>query len=357
MPIPTHNSQQREQSQYLPYLDGWRGIAIILVLFGHFSAYHGLGEIGVTVFFVLSGTLMSRILFVDKTPLSVFYRRRIARIVPVLWLYLAVVFASGWAALHWFSGDELISASLFLRTYWPDDSIFRAQLPIHHLWSLNVEEHCYIFLSIISLFAVTFGNRSITLALIFSSALCLLFFVFYKYFPPRSQSPFYLRTEVAAFPLLLSCALFVLLRTVKLQVPSWAPWVSFICAFTIAGLSNSVLLTFVGLSFFLAISVNTLYTAPGWVIRILSLPPLRWFGICSYSIYIWQQPFYFLRRYTDWEYANLAGVVAAVVVASCSYYLFENPMRMWLSGRKNPPLAPTTESWADKEDFQRAEVH
>ena len=65
----------------LPYLDGWRGLAIVLVLQSHFGLGGG-GRLGVALFFALSGYLMGGLLFVRKPPLRQFWRRRVARIVP-----------------------------------------------------------------------------------------------------------------------------------------------------------------------------------------------------------------------------------------------------------------------------------
>ncbi|OIR07134.1 O-acetyltransferase OatA [mine drainage metagenome] len=312
---------------HLPYLDGWRGIAILCVLLGHFSPYEEMGGIGVTVFFVLSGILMSQILFVDQMPLRLFYRRRLARIVPVFWLYIIVVFTVGALALNHFSTEELISSALFLRTYFPDSDIFHAAIPIHHLWSLNVEEHSYLFLSLLGLVALRFGERQARIVLSVSSLLCLVTFAYYKFHPPAAHSAFYLRTEVAAFPLLLSSALFMWFRRWPLAIPVYLPVASFLAAFALVAWSPSVFLGFVGISVLLALSVNTLHAAPVPVLEFLSGRILRWFGVCSYSIYIWQQPFFFLRRYSSWEYASLAGCIAALVLASASFYLFENPVR------------------------------
>ncbi|HUX27650.1 MAG TPA: acyltransferase [Terracidiphilus sp.] len=315
---------------HLPYLDGWRGIAILCVLLGHFSPYEEMGGIGVSIFFVLSGILMSQILFIDQMPLRLFYRRRLARIIPVFWLYIIVVFTVGTLALNYFSTDELLSSALFLRTYFPDSDIFHAAIPIHHLWSLNVEEHSYLFLSAISLVALRCGERQARIVLSVSSMLCLVAFAYYKFHPPAAHSAFYLRTEVAAFPLLLSSALFLWLRRWPVTAPPYLPVAALLAAFAVVEWSPSVFLSFLGISILLAVSVNTLHAAPTLVLEFLSGRILRWFGICSYSIYIWQQPFFFLRRYSSWEYASLAGCIAALVVASASFYLFENPVRKWL---------------------------
>jgi peptidoglycan/LPS O-acetylase OafA/YrhL len=74
--------------QHLDYLDGWRGLAITLLLMGHF---HPIPEInfsaaGVNLFFVLSGLLMSKLLFVKAVPIPTFYQRRISRILPAFFV-------------------------------------------------------------------------------------------------------------------------------------------------------------------------------------------------------------------------------------------------------------------------------
>jgi peptidoglycan/LPS O-acetylase OafA/YrhL len=94
------------------------------------------------------------------------------------------------------------------------------------------------------------------------------------------------------------------------------------------------LISFFCISALLAVSMNTLNMAPSWVLKALSNSILRWFGVCSYSIYIWQQVFYFLGRYArDYEYYRVLAVILTLLVASCSFYFFERPLRKWLVGR------------------------
>jgi len=227
---------------------------------------------------------------------------------------------------------EFASTALLLRTYFPETGIFQSYLPLGHIWSLNVEEHSYILLSLFSLAATRFGERSARIALTVSSALCLVFFVFYKYYPPAAQSAFYLRTEVAAFPLLLSCTIFLWHNKFPIPIASAVPLLSLLGAIVLAAASTSFVLSFLGVSILLAISVNTLSFAPSWVLTALSNPILRWFGICSYSMYLWQQLFYFLgtRRFDDY---GIISPLLVLLVASCSFYFFEQPMRARLSGR------------------------
>lgn len=326
---------------HVPYLDGWRGMAIICVLIAHFATLGQLGGFGVSIFFVLSGVLMSRILFIEKMPLGTFYRRRAARILPVFFLYVLVVFGGGWFFLNTFNLVEMVSTLVFLRTYFPDPPIFQSAIPIAHIWSLNVEEHCYVLLSVVSLLAIRYGAVAIRIVLATGAVLCLFFFFFYKYHPPASHALFTLRSEVAAFPLLLSCALFMWFQKYPRDVPAVVPVVSFAIALLVAIFSRSVFLSFFLVSVFLAISVNTLHSAPAWVLKKLSNPVITWFGTCSYSIYLWQQLFYFGAPYAKgWDYYGVFSLVSTLLVASVSFYFFENPVRKWLAGTSRGRLRP-----------------
>ena len=147
--------------RHIDYLDGWRGLAIALVLQAHFFTLPGFksGRFGVDVFFVLSGFLMSRILFVKRVPLAIFYKRRISRILPAFLLYVAVVYGAAYA-LNRTKKDNVLWTITFLRTYLPANSdAFNADIPISQLWSLNVEEHCYVFLSLVTLIVPLRGRE------------------------------------------------------------------------------------------------------------------------------------------------------------------------------------------------------
>src|SRR5438128_1856391 len=143
-------------SPNIPVLDSWRGIAVTLLLLGHFCPlrYVECGSLGVEFFFVLSGFLMGRILFVRQTPLTRFYSARIARIFPAAYLYLSCVVGYIWYST---SGTEpglaaLASTSLFYMNYLagsgPTEELQRLA---GHFWSLCVEEHTYIVLSAFAL--------------------------------------------------------------------------------------------------------------------------------------------------------------------------------------------------------------
>src|SRR6516225_1339326 len=85
---------KEETGRHLDHLDGWRGIAVLLVVFGHFwgdeHIWSGLSSSGVELFFVLSGRLMAEILFVRHSELPTFFVRRISRIFPALAAYVLI---------------------------------------------------------------------------------------------------------------------------------------------------------------------------------------------------------------------------------------------------------------------------
>jgi len=311
------------------YLDGWRGIAIALVLHEHFIGPPGWlisGRFGVDVFFCLSGMLMSNILFVRGVPLSTFYKRRASRILPVFFLFVLVSHAIAWWVDWPFSWVEFVSTVLFLRTYIPDSpDIWHSSLPIGHLWSLNAEEHCYIFLSLLTLLPVLKQWRGAVL--IAAGILSIAIHIAYIKLPGLAPKSGVLGTEVVASHLLLSAGYFLLRHRLAHLVKPWMPVVTFVatayCYTTFAPWWSAMLIS----PFLLAFTVNHLSETPALVRSSLAHPAIRLLGIWSYSIYIWQQPFYSYRTY----FPPGGALLAAMLVSLASFYLFENPLRAWLN--------------------------
>jgi len=159
--------------------DGWRGIAILLVLIGHFTYTQWVWEerLGVDVFFVLSGMLMSNILFVNRLGLRDFYIRRFSRVVPTLIVFLCASFALSVLLKYEFKITGFIASLFFIRTYFPvEPDYFLTSLPTGHLWSLNVEEHSYIIMSIMSLILIARGKISLVLFIIFLVSVAINFY-------------------------------------------------------------------------------------------------------------------------------------------------------------------------------------
>lgn len=313
------------------YLDGFRGIAILMVLFAHFHGFiYNIGHMGVELFFVLSGLLMGRILFIDKVPLRVFYRNRIARIFPVLYLYILVLSWLAWRYHYGVNAGDLLYSALFLRTYFGGTSIWEGgNLPLSHLWSLNVEEHCYILLSVVSVLALARSRRAAGMALLLLSLMCIGFFRLYEFHPPQSPSPVFLRTECAGFSIFISATLLIWLQRLQPKVPSFVPPAALAAGLLIGAFARYGLFLYVISPLLLAVAVNTLEHAPRWMHSALGNKVLAWFGVCSYSIYIWQQLFFFLIERHDVP-IRLMGLGMALGIGTLSYYFYERPLRRWI---------------------------
>ena len=152
-------SPQARQSKYRPDIDGMRAIAVLAVVIFHAfpSRFRG-GFIGVDVFFVISGYLISTILFSDfeggTFHLLDFYVRRINRIFPALCLVLSASLIFGWFALLSYEyehlGKHVASGASFVSnfTLWSESGYFDSSAeskPLLHLWSLGIEEQFYLF--------------------------------------------------------------------------------------------------------------------------------------------------------------------------------------------------------------------
>lgn len=310
-----------ENRTHYPHLDGWRGLAIVAVLIAHFFPNPWeIGIFGVDLFFVLSGLLMSRILFEQKMPIATFYKRRASRILPVFWLYLAVVIpVSIWVGLPVVSAD-IWATPLFLRTYFTPD-IWNAAPPIGHIWSLNVEEHSYIVLSLVAVFAMT-RSAWVTIGLGFGTVVA-----YYALARWDSGNLFFLRSEAAATPLLLSAGY----RQIRLaSVPKWTPLAAVALAmpsygdFEIHWIYQNALSPIL-----LAFAVNHIGQTYSPVLKALSARPLVLMGIWSYSVYLWHAPF----SHNAYWIGVLPAFIMAMAVGLTSYYFFEQPVRKWINAR------------------------
>jgi peptidoglycan/LPS O-acetylase OafA/YrhL len=315
---------------HLAYLDGWRGLAIGFLLVGHFYPVPGInfGAVGVNLFFVLSGFLMGQLLFVKKVPIPTFYKRRISRIIPAHVFFIFAVSCFYIASGHPISWHEIFAALFFVNNYinpGPGNEV----MPFGHIWSLSVEEHSYIALSLIAIAArLNWINARTAIA----CAVALFSALGFCYWSTYSGKVLYfkwLHSEVSAYGIFVSSLLLLVLTLNKFRLHSLA--FAVLLGFGILmhwwSVPNPIRTT-LGVGVF-ALAVNALPNASVLVQRILSFKPLRLFGLWSFSIYLWQQPFYFAAK--SGSIPTYLALALAIFFGIASFYLLENPARSYLN--------------------------
>lgn len=325
-------SHGKSELTRVDYLDGWRGLAIIFVLQSHFFVIPEIntGDLGVDIFFVLSGFLMSRILFVKRVPLSTFYKRRISRILPVFVLFILTIYGIAYVINrnHAELGNIFYTLT-FLRTYLPETpNLWHTGLPIGHLWSLNVEEHSYVFLSLLTLLAWLKGREGI--ALIMAGTMTILIHLMYIRMPEIAPHTMDIRTETVACFILLSAGYYLIRETFVPYVQSWMPVCTFILAVACYTVYAPWWAPIILSPYLLAFTVNHLSEIPRFLQSALSTAPIRLMGIWSYSIYLWQHPVFKNKEYFGTGY-DLIALMIAILLGVMSFYLYENPTRTWLN--------------------------
>ncbi len=316
------------------HFDGWRGMAIVLVLISHFLTIPGFysGKFGVACFFVLSGALMSNILFVKRTPLVLFYKRRISRILPVFFIYVTAIYLYAFYTAAPETVNYLYTLSFF-RAYIPaTPDMWSSGIPINHLWSLNVEEHSYILLSLVTLITAL-RYREYYLLIILGIGATLLF-GFYARNPDWAPPLFQIRTEVIASFLLLSAGYFLIRDRIDTYVSTWLVTFTFIIA-TACFLANLPwYFPFLIAPILLAFSFHHLSRFPKILLKVFAWKPLRLMGIWSYSIYLWQHPvyFYFIEHAEAVSLVErITYLILAISIGLISYYLIESPIRNYMN--------------------------
>lgn len=341
--------------KHLDYLDGWRGLAITFLLIGHFFPVPGInfGSVGVNLFFVLSGYLMGQLLFIKETPLPVFYRRRISRIVPahVLFIFALTVFI--FVTEQPIIWSEIFAALFFINNYFPGE-LGNATMPFGHIWSLSVEEHSYVLLSLVAIASRKKWLQAKWTILALTVLFSVVGFWNFSHYSGRELYGRDLHSEVMAFGIFASTSFLLFLHKAKLPK---IPAIFFVFLVSIGILMHwwsipAPLSRTVGVGL-LALAVNLLFVAPDAVKQALSLKPLKMMGLWSFSIYLWQQPFYLAVHRTGMS--KLLAVSMAVACGIASFYLLERPIRLYLNrvwGRADDGLAADSAGVA-KVDYQR----
>jgi peptidoglycan/LPS O-acetylase OafA/YrhL len=343
------------KSNYRP-LDGLRGVAILLVVFYHFGVnhltqpYHIIFEsrIGVNLFFVISGFLITMLLIKEKIKtgkisLRHFLTRRALRIIPVLYLFLIVlIFLNFYYDLKIFP-DNFITSFLFIKN-----------LPLHlhnhfltaHLWTLAVEVQFYVTFPF--LLAANINKYFITALsiIIIVPLVSILGFYFPGFYHMNFLVQFGVRAMMYTFwngpVMILIGSVFSILVFKGMFKGEWIGKTYFLGIFLLIMAIVIQSRTFIYYQRYVSEYLSALLLAYCTVLcikaddllaAVLKSRVLVQIGILSYSIYIWQELFIGVRHWEPWlgfarNYPSylfsILRIVCMVTIASASYYLYES---------------------------------
>jgi peptidoglycan/LPS O-acetylase OafA/YrhL len=323
----------------LPSLDGLRAASIILVLLSHLPGLDAVpvlnqlwridaGNLGVRVFFVISGFLITTLLLSEHArsgtiDLKRFYLRRTFRIMPPFYVFLLCMWIGGMMGLHQVSMTSSWHAATYLTNY------LSSEWPVGHTWSLSVEEQFYLLWpGLIVLVGLRAGFRS-ALLMLAVSPLCRLAAESFAAWPSNPRYGFESVADALATGCLLARHRDALWQFRPYRAALESRWS---LAIPVAVLAAAVAcvqwpghLAAVGqtlLNVVLAVAIDWCLRRPDTLLgRVLNLPPVAYVGTLSYSLYLWQQPFLNAKSPASLTF-RLAGLVA---FALASFYLVEQP--------------------------------
>jgi len=352
----------------MPGLDGLRAIAVLAVIAYHLDPGRAPGGLlGVGVFFTLSGYLITDLLLgqreaVGRIQLGDFWLRRARRLLPALFLMLAVVVA--WVTLLDRSKlpslrGDVLAAAAYVSNWWNivRDASYFARFgpppPLDHLWSLAVEEQFYLIWPWLLLLGLRFVPGRCRLAgLTLAGAVLSAVAMAVIYQPGVDPTRVYEGTDTRAFGLFVGAALAMVwpsrelradLITLRARLALDGVGVVGLVVIALLILRTSeyspslykggiVLLSVATVAVVAALvhPASLLGVAVGWT-------PLRWLGVRSYGIYLWHYPIIVLTAPSLQGKASLTlevlQVVATVAVAALSWRFFEEPIRRGAIGR------------------------
>ncbi|MGV8862693.1 MAG: acyltransferase family protein [Pseudomonas sp.] len=335
--------------KYRSDIDGLRAIAVLsVVLFHAFPSLIRGGFIGVDIFFVISGFLITSILIKNSKKeifsISEFYARRITRIFPALIVVLITSLTLGWITLladeymllgkHTLAGIGFVSNLVF----WSESSYFETAAetkPLLHLWSLGIEEQFYLVWPLV-LWACWKKRSSILGAILVIGAVSFALNLYEAVNNPIADfySPYTRFWELLAGALVAS-----ILNERQAALPQGRLADALSCLgaiLIIAGLAFiSRAATFPGMFALLPVlgTVLTISAGPKSIINrtVLSSRLLVWVGLISYPLYLWHWPLLSFARIIESEtpslYVRVMAVLMAIILAWATYLFVEMPLR------------------------------
>jgi peptidoglycan/LPS O-acetylase OafA/YrhL len=357
--------------RFRPDIEGLRAIAVGLVLVFHaYGTPFSGGFVGVDVFFVISGFLITDILMREhsktgRVSILGFYGRRVRRILPASALVVVVTVIASYYFLGFLTGNDVAAAAKWTAVFAANihfgsvgTDYFGSHLPpspLLHMWSLGVEEQFYLvwpglFLALAAIVRGTRHRHALAASLIAIIAASFAWSVFQTGADPTWAyfSPFTRACELG-----LGALIAVLAPAINRKLkPRWAAEVLASCG--LAGIASSALLLnsstpYPGAVIAWPVVSTALLIAAGctdirtFAERSLSLRPMQWFGARSYSLYLWHWPIltiaaqYAMSHLSGWQTTGL--LLLTILASTLSYRLVENPVRRARSLAARPGLS------------------
>lgn len=313
------------QGMRIKALDGWRGIAILLVIADHMQCgffrgahpYGFIGQHGVTLFFVLSGFLITSKLLSElqangRISLARFCRRRFWRLMPAAWAYMLVV---GFVFAHTEFAPPLhewLAAVFFYRNY-----VHPTQLLLQHFWSLSIEEQFYLAWP--ALLLIARPRRSLVIASVLVIGIEVWrWWNWNALMADPLKSHF---TQFRADSLLIGCIAAIILADKPFRISSRVAY-ALLGGFAVCCVAVQVVIPAVES---MLIAVLICGRCEWFPRRILEASPMVFIGRISYSLYLWQSVF--LTTPIKGFLSLIVRLACAFAFATLSFYLLEKPLR------------------------------
>ncbi|UNP74440.1 acetyltransferase [Bacillus nitratireducens] len=351
-----------KNSRYMVGLDSLRGLAILGVILYHINSnWMPGGFLGVTVFFVLSGYLITDILAMEwkrnkRIDLKKFWLSRARRLLPGMFVMLVITLA--WITIFHSSllekmrGDSL-AALFYVSNWWyiyhklSYFDNFNQLSPLNHFWSLAVEEQFYVvwpFIISLGLYHIKKQSRMILLICLGAVASALAMAILYE--PGADPSRIYYGTDTRAFSLLIGAALALIWPSNRLankiipkarlilDVVGGTALIIILLMFWKTNQYDPFLYNggMVLLSIATALLVANLAHPASRIAQFLRFRPLRWMGIRSYGIYLWHYPILTLTtpKVNAGDFSLIRAVLQfllIIMIAQISWKYIEKPIR------------------------------
>jgi peptidoglycan/LPS O-acetylase OafA/YrhL len=342
-------SKNTSKMDYRLEVDGLRAVAVLPVILFHagIRGFEG-GFVGVDIFFVISGYLITRIILGEISTgsfsITKFYDRRLRRILPAYFVVVLATLIAGWFILlpseYIGLGKSVVASTVFVANiyFWRTSDYFAPtaeELPLLHMWSLSVEEQFYVFFPLFVLFTWKLGPRVFLSSIL---GILVISFMTAELLAGWKDIANFFLAPTRAWELLVGCVIGYIHRNGVTLIPRAISEVGGLLGLSMISLAILLLdpsvpfpswwawLPVGGAGLFIAFARTGTLAA-----RLLSWRPIVFIGLISYSTYLWHQPILVFGRFflIDEPSILIKAALAAlsIVIGAISWRFVERPFR------------------------------